>query len=302
VFRFRLLLAGCLVFTGWAAKPTEWQELRARIKAKLHVPDPLPALRDKSYGQFSVTPDIAADRVSYATGYEMRVPALVYHKAGATVMQHPALVIVSETGDDKASKSVYGAGILYARAGAVVLTYDPMGLYERDAQRRPAANPGALSNDLAIRLKGLGVTDVLQAVQYLAGRKDVDMQRIAVVGSLLACALDVNIRACARTADDDLEGQAWELKRGTILSGHGVGDTKTLALWLNDKLKFPDWSKKQIEASLPAEYPLFPDLLRQDLHALPDAVWMAEKEAYVYENWLERARVAEGGPPELKVR
>jgi len=298
VLSFRLLLAFCLLVPAWAAKPSELRELQERIKTALHVPDPLPALRDKSYGQFPVTPDIAVDRVSYATSYEMRVPALVYHKAGATVMQHPALVIVSETGDDKSSPAVYGAGILYARAGAVVLTYDPIGQYERNAERGTAASLGSLSGDLAPRLKGLSITDVLQAVQYLASRKDVDAQRIAVIGSSLACVLDARIRACARTAAED---QTQILKRGTLLSGDGVRDTKTLALWLNDKLKFPGWSKKQIEA-MPEKDATVPTLKREDLHALPEAVWMAEKEAYVYEGWLERARAAEAGTTELKVR
>jgi hypothetical protein len=73
---------------------------------------------------------------------------------------------------------------------------------------------------------------------------------------------------------------------------------KTLALWLNDKLKFPDWTKKQIEA-LPLEDALVPAIARQDLHALPDAVWMAEKEDYVYDSWVERVKA---GPAELKVR
>jgi len=262
--------------------------------AAWHVPDPLPALRDKSYGQIAVTPDVAADRVSYATGYEMRVPALVYHNAGATVMQHPALVIVSETGDEKASPAVYGAGILYARAGAVVLTYDPMGVYERDAGRRPIASTGKLPEDLALRLKGLSATDVLQGVEYLASRKDVDAQRIAVVGSAVACVLDANIRACAETAGDE---KTASLKHGTVLTGDGVRDRKTLALWLNEKLKFPNWTKKQIQAMPEKDFSDVPGLKRTDLHALPDAVWMAEKEAYVYESWVERA-----GATELKAR
>ncbi len=297
MFNSRLVLAGCLLIVAGASKAPDARELRTRIKTRLNVPDPLPALRDKSYGQLAVTPDIAADRVSYATGYEMRVPALIYHKAGATVMQHPALLLVSENGDDKASPAVYGAGIRYARAGAVVLTYDPIGLYERDMERRPVAVLGSLPDDLALRLKGLSVTDVLQGVQYLASRKDVDAQRIAVVGSLLACALDVTIRGCARAADDDLDGPAqdWGFKRGTILTGDGVRDQKTLALWLNDRLKFPGWSKKQIEGMSDKDEPT-PGIARKDLHALPDAVWMAEKEAYVYQSWAERARAA------LKVR
>jgi hypothetical protein len=133
---FRVIVALSLAIALWAAKPGEWQDLRGKIKTGLHVPDPLPALRDKGYGQLPIAQNIVADRISYATGYDMRVPALVYHAAGATVVQHPALVVVNGEGDDKSARYAYWAGILYARAGAVVLTYDAMGEYERNSERR----------------------------------------------------------------------------------------------------------------------------------------------------------------------
>ena len=64
------------------------------------------------------------------------MPAIVYHRAGATITKHPSLIVVNDHGGDKSSWYCYWAGILYARAGAVVLTYDPIGEYERNAERR----------------------------------------------------------------------------------------------------------------------------------------------------------------------
>jgi hypothetical protein len=75
--------------------------------------------------------------------------------------------------------------------------------------------------------------------------------------------------------------------------------TKPAALWLEDKLKFPNWTKKQIEAMpeiethgmkvLGAEVPAVP---RDSLHAIPDAVWQSQQESYIYETWLDRAQAA----------
>ena len=58
------------------AKPDRADE-RNRIKAALFVPNRLPALESESYGQFEPAPGVVAERVSYATGYSLRVPAIV---------------------------------------------------------------------------------------------------------------------------------------------------------------------------------------------------------------------------------
>jgi hypothetical protein len=96
--------------------------------------------------------------------------------------------------------------------------------------------------------------------------------------------------------------------------------TKPVALWLEQQLHFPDWSKKQIEAmpethlsewaaknGLTAPTSLrnetgeggtmalgndIPVVKRADLHALPEAVWDAERESFVYETWVARAKSA----------
>jgi len=386
--------------------------MRSGIKTALHIADPLPDVRAKSYGQFSPAPGVTADRVSYGTGYGLRVPAIVYHAAGATIVKHPALVIVNGHSGDKSSWYAYWAGILYSRAGAVVLTYDPIGEYERNSDRKSGtrqhdtelAPPASQSSeqDMGRRLGGLMVTDVMQAVSYLADRPDVDPKRIAVLGysmgsfvSSVACAVDTRIHACVLAGGGDLDGAGgyWDsstkmcqaipyqslaflgergpalyalsAKRGPTLvingSNDGVVDiphhgadwfeqlrkqtvaelgsskdvfdlvfvpggghapyflTKTAALWLQDKLKFPEWTKKQIEAvpemqirewatknkldavslrqpknegNLMALGNDIPLVSFEQLQAVPDTLWQSQKEEYVYESWVERAQAA----------
>jgi hypothetical protein len=127
-----LAMAGCCL----AATKADWPALRKQIEETLHVPQPLPALQEKSYGRFLPVADVRAERVSYSTDYGLRVPAIVYREAGPTITAHPAIIIVNGHGDDKSSWYSYWAGILYARAGAVVLTYDPIGA-TRTGFRRP---------------------------------------------------------------------------------------------------------------------------------------------------------------------
>lgn len=390
-----------------AANQQNWQALRQQIKTTLHIPDPLPNLAAKSYDQFSPAQGVMADRVSYATDYGLRVPAIVYHQSGASIVQHPALIVVNGHGGDKSSWYAYWAGILYARAGAVVLTYDPIGEYERNALRE--SNTLQHDNvippdDMARRMGGLMVTDVMQAAEYLGQRRDVDPKRIAVMGysmgsfiSSIGCAIDTRVHACVLAGGGDLDGPGgyWDnsrkmcqgipyqslsllgdrgamiyalnAKRGPTLAVNGSADevvdiphhgedffedlrkrtiallgtskdvldfellpggghrpyflTKPAALWLEDKLKFPDWTRKQIQAmpetnirdwaarhnvnppgaSLSSALDEggtmalgtdIPALSRADLHALPEAVWDSQRDRYVYESWLERAQAA----------
>jgi hypothetical protein len=95
-----LLTAGLVC---WAAAKPDWDGLRTQMRETLHVPDPQPRLGEKLYGHFAPTKDVSADRVSYGTDYGLRVPAIVYHQAGATISKHPALIIVNGHGGDKSS-------------------------------------------------------------------------------------------------------------------------------------------------------------------------------------------------------
>ena len=382
----RLVLLPFLACVALAAPHPDWQNLRKQMRETLHISDPLPKLESKSYGSFAVAPDVAAERVSYATDYSLRVPAIVYHSAGATITKHPGLVIVNGHGGDKSSWYAYSAGVLYARAGAVVLTYDPIGEYERNKERRSQTGQHdqiVPPDDMGRRMAGLMITDIMQGVRYLSERRDVDGDHIAVLGfsmgsfiSSLACAIDTSVHACVLAGGGDLDGPGgyWDLsgkkmcqaipyqslkflgdrgpmifalqaKRGPTLIINGTADrvvdishhgrdffdnlrkqtiaalgspkevfdftlipegghspyflSKQAALWLEDKLKFPNWTKKQIEAmpevdthgmkALGTEIPAVP---RDDLHAIPDAVWQSQQESYIYETWVERAQAA----------
>ena len=172
-----------------AASPAQFAEWRAQIRKALFIPTPLPALKAQNYGTFAAAEGVIAERVTYATEYGMRVPAIVYRPAHPLAKRLPALVVVNGHSGDKSSWYAWYTGILYARAGAVVVTYDPIGEGERNTTHKSAArehdqviDSPELHGRMGARMGGLMVTDVLQATAYLASRKDVDRERIAVLG------------------------------------------------------------------------------------------------------------------------
>ncbi len=189
--------------------------LRAKIQETLHVPNPLPALDTENHGSFEVEPGIVADRVTYDTQLNMRVPAIVYHRANTSI-KRPAIIIVNGHGGDKYTWYAFYAGVLYARAGAVVLTYDPIGEGERNSQH----SSGTRAHDKYVPpdengrwMGGLMMTDIRQATSYLILRHDVDPSRIAVTGYSMgsfvvsfACAVETRLHACAPVAGAVLDG------------------------------------------------------------------------------------------------
>src|SRR3954471_22022130 len=218
--RMRSLRATFLLLFVMGARPAErkdWKALREEIRTTLHISEDLPRPQEKMYGSFSPASGVTADRVSYATAYSLRVPAIVYHPGQHKRMRRPALVIVNGHGGDKTSWYAYWAGILYARAGAVVLTYDPIGEFERNHLRESGTSqhdPYIAPDDMARRMGGLMVEDVMSGVKYLGRRKDVDKGRIAVLGysmgsfiASVACAADDRVKSCVLVGGGDLDGQ-----------------------------------------------------------------------------------------------
>ena len=201
-----------LVLAGVLRNPAE---LRHKIDQALFVPDPLPELDPLQSGNFEVEPGITADRVTYSTEFGMRVSAIVYHPSDERI-RRPALIIVNGHGGDKYSWYSIYAGILFARAGAVVLTYDPIGEGERNSQHKS----GTRQHDRYVppdengrRMGGLMMTDLREAVTYLRSRKDVDPSRIAAAGYSmgsfvvsLTCAVETRLRACVAVGGGDLDG------------------------------------------------------------------------------------------------
>ncbi len=187
--------ASSLTSAQQKARLAQW---RKQIRAALYIPDPLPKLQERTWSSFTPMPGVRADRVTYGTADEMIVPAIVYYpdpaltkSTGKNKTKLPGIVIVNGHGGDKYSWYAMYSGMLFAKAGAVVVTYDPIGEGERNGQMlsRTGAHDkwvsppmGMPRTDWGQRLGGLMQTDVMQAVSYLRSRHDVDASRIGVAG------------------------------------------------------------------------------------------------------------------------
>jgi dienelactone hydrolase len=147
-------------------------------------------LNAEVHSSFSPAPGVIADRVTYATAAGMIVPAIVYRPDPRTTHwkgKLPGIVVVNGHGGDKFSWYAFYSGILFAKAGAVAVTYDPIGEGERNRERASRATPSP--HDTVVdtphwgqRLAGLMQVDVMQAVSYLSTLTEVDRTRIATVG------------------------------------------------------------------------------------------------------------------------
>lgn len=194
------------------ARQQQWRE---QIRSALFVPDPLPELSAKSHGSFQPESGVIAERVTYSSQFGLRVPAILYLPE-KRVGKIPALIVVNGHGGDKYSWYAFYAGVLYARAGAAVLTFDPIGEGERHRQRRSgtrAHDQKLEPREMAQRMGGLLVTDVMQAAAYLQSRPEVDPRRIGAMGYSLgsfivaiAGAVDPRLRVCVPTGGGNLDG------------------------------------------------------------------------------------------------
>jgi dienelactone hydrolase len=228
LFMAAILIAGSAPMHAQVATTSQINLWRQQIRRALFIPDPLPDPLPESYGTITAAPGVILEHVSYRTAYNLRVPADVYRPSSPPKGKMPAIVVVNGHGADKSSWYSYYTGVLYARAGAVVVTYDPIGEGERNDDHKDftgehdklIADPPSMPP----RLGGLMVTDVMQAVSYLAQRPDVDPHRIAVLGfsmgsfiSSLAGATDPRIHALLLVGGGDLDGPGgyWD-------SGHAV--------------------------------------------------------------------------------
>ncbi len=143
--RKHLCIVAVLLLTAAAAhaqvatkkQVSQW---RTQMRQALFIPNPLPAVQPESYGTFTPAPGIVAERVSYRSEYGLRIPAVIYSPAAKPKSKQPAIIVVNGHGGDKSSWYAYYTGVLYARAGAVVLTYDPIGEGERNDDHKYATS------------------------------------------------------------------------------------------------------------------------------------------------------------------
>ena len=229
---------------------------RKEIKDALYVPERLPPLEAKFWSSFSPVQGVIADRVTYRTASGMLIPAIIYrpeHWAGqAKGTKLPGIVIVNGHGADKFSWYAFYSGMMFAQAGAEVVTYDPIGEGERNIEKKSQAGShdrivqtpeGVPADDWGQRLAGLMQVDLMQAVSYLSQRPEVDSHRIAVLGysmgafvSGIAGAIDPRIHA-------------------VLLSGGGTYDDENDAGKSFDRGKLPcqapPWRSLRVLGSAP---------------------------------------------------
>jgi dienelactone hydrolase len=215
-----------------AARFARW---RAEIRRTLYVPDTLPKLEAKAWSTFSPTAGVLADRVTYRTLDGMLVPAIVYRpdpKVTHWKGKLPGIVVVNGHGSDKFGWYSFYSGMMFAKAGAVVVTYDMIGEGERNVDRKSRANshdkqvvpPSGLPvTDWGQRLAGLMQVDLMQGVTYLSERPEVDAKRIAVVGysmgafvAGIAGALDMRIDAVVLSGGGVYDGPGGYYDSGNL--------------------------------------------------------------------------------------
>ena len=213
---------------GLACGLAAQKDLRRRIESTLLVPDPPPLLAPEFYGSFEPAPGVVAERISYGTEFGMRIPAILYRPAKKTARKAPAIIVVNGHGGDKYAWYSFYSGILYAKAGAVVLTYDPIGEGERNAGRKSVTRQHDISvppEEMGRRMAGLMITDVRQAVSYLSQRPEVDAGRIAAAGYSMGsfvlgitCAIETRLNACVLVGGGNLDdpGGYWDRSNHTM--------------------------------------------------------------------------------------
>ena len=210
--------------------PRQLTAWRNEIRRTLYIPPTPPALEATVWSSFSPTEGVIADRVTYRTSRGMLVPAIVYRpehwKGQAQGVKLPGIVIVDGHSGDKYTWYSQYSGMMFARAGAEVVTYDQIGEGERNLMKQSHTGAhdkiqptpeGVSVEDWGRRLAGLMQVDLMQAVTYLDSRPEVDPHRIGVLGysmgafvSGIAGAVDPRIHAIllsgGGTYDDAADG------------------------------------------------------------------------------------------------
>jgi dienelactone hydrolase len=216
------------------AMEAQFARWREQASAALFLPKTMPPVEARDFGSFTPMPGVVAHRVTYGTQFGMRVSAIVYHPDHGHDRgkgKVPAVIVVAGHGGSKSTWYEVYAGLLYASAGAVVVTFDPIGEEERNSERLADARahdtvlPGL---ETPARMGGLMIGDVVGAVSYAVSLPEVDPKRIAVLGysmgsfhAALAAGLDPRIRALVLSGGGDLDGNggSWDSSSKVMCQG-----------------------------------------------------------------------------------
>ncbi len=132
------------------AVATREQQWRKQICDNFFVPEPLPALDANTQRRFTPAPGVRAEGLTYRTQFGLLVPAILYLPDPLPAEKIPAFIVVNGHGGDKYSWYSWYTGILFARGGAAVLTYDQIGvvLDKLYATEEREGGTGALGQDV----------------------------------------------------------------------------------------------------------------------------------------------------------
>lgn len=198
------------------------------------------------------------ENIIYYSAPDYPVTANVYIPDGSGPF--PALVLAPGHGAGKSSQYSWGAN--FARAGYIVLAYDPMGQGERmqhfDAETGSSklepsgehehANQSALL--LGQHIARYWFADGIRGVDYLSSRPDVDNTRIGTFG----CSGGGTAAAYLAAADPRIKATAvasFITSFDTLLPAGGPQDAEqTLPGFLSSGLDFADW----VELAAPRPY------------------------------------------------
>ncbi len=238
------------------ARLATWRE---QIRKILYVPDKLPELQAKTWSTFTPTPGVLADRVTYHTMDGMLVTAIVYRpdpKVAKWKGKLPGILMVNGHGSDKFGWYAMYTGMEYAKAGAVVVTYDMIGEGERNIDKKSRASShdkrvippeGVPATDWGQRVAGLMQVDLMQGVSYLSQQPEVDAKRIAVMGysmgsfvTGIAGAIDPRIHAVVLSGGGVFDGPGGYFDSGQLpcqgppyRALAGIGDRSAILYALN---------------------------------------------------------------------
>jgi dienelactone hydrolase len=165
----------------------------------------------------------------------MLVTAVVYRpdpKVAKWKGKLPGILMVNGHGSDKFGWYAMYTGMEYAKAGAVVVTYDMIGEGERNIDKKSRASShdkrvtppeGVASTDWGQRVAGLMQVDLMQGVTYLTERPEVDAKRIAVLGysmgsfvTGIAGAIDTRIHAVVLSGGGVFDGPGGYFDSGQL--------------------------------------------------------------------------------------
>lgn len=209
-------LPAARITEDWPKSADEWAahvpRLREQLEAIFHFPPERCELAPKKVGEIELN-GLVIEKLLYQSEPLSLVTANVYRPANMPAGRLPALILPSGHGGSKSSPYNQYMGQMYAKAGCVVLAFDPIGEEERDEKGRLALRGHRVDHRidrcLAMGRSTIGkmVYDAVRGIDYLVSRPDVDPQRLACSGHSLGgtlteyvTAIDERVRVSMPTA------------------------------------------------------------------------------------------------------